>query len=337
MYVLYQSDDDYAPILGISMTSLLENNQDIESLKIFVAAHKIGEANKNSILGLANRYGREIEFIDMESVDDYLKNTYIPKWRGKYSPYYKLFLSQYLPDYVDRILYLDCDTVVMPRLLEANKVDLSDHVVAMVRVLAHKDYLSRLGAIKDYYYNAGAILFNMKNWKQFECEKILLEKIKLPLPLLYPEQDLMVLLFPDLIQKLPLRFNVDTWLPFCGANTFWRFYAIAEENFYTLEEISEAINHPVVAHCMDEIYDRPWEKGNFSPFKDVWDHYRTVSPWPEYELSRRRTVKRKVLKALCNIFPRPVYLRIYNVVIARNRMRQIKAFERQGLFENLQK
>ena len=39
--VLYGCDDNYAPHAGISMTSLLENNRDIDELTVYFAAQDL--------------------------------------------------------------------------------------------------------------------------------------------------------------------------------------------------------------------------------------------------------------------------------------------------------
>lgn len=47
--ILYQSNDYYAPITGVSMTSLMENNKDIDELNFYILDDKISDNNKNKM------------------------------------------------------------------------------------------------------------------------------------------------------------------------------------------------------------------------------------------------------------------------------------------------
>lgn len=43
--ILYASDDNYAPIAGVSMTSLFENNQGIEELRVWYIVDQVSQDN----------------------------------------------------------------------------------------------------------------------------------------------------------------------------------------------------------------------------------------------------------------------------------------------------
>lgn len=336
MYILYQSDENYVPIMGISITSLFENNQDIEYLKVFIAEYKIKDESKDKLIKLAERYNREIEFLDMTNFDAYLESMGLPKWRGAYSACYKLFLTQYFPDYVDRILYIDCDTIIMPGVIDANSIDLPDHAIAMVRSENKKEYLKKSGA-GDYYYNTGVILFNIQNWKRFNCENIILEKAKTPQPLLYPDQDLIVISIPQYIQKLPFRFNVESGIIYGGVRYYWKNSNGTKEHIYSLDEIRDAAKYPTIGHCISGFYGRPWEKGNFNPYKQKWDRYRGMSPWPEFETEWKRSKKYKTYCDMCQILPRPGVKLINSLLAIRNSKKLIQYIKRHETFEHLAK
>lgn len=325
MYILYQSDENYVPILGISMTSLFENNQDIEYLKVFVAEFKIKDESKNKLMGLAERYGREIEFLDMTKVDMYLEGTNLPKWRGNHSANYKLFLGQFLPDYVDRILYLDCDIVIMPGLAAIDGVDLSQHAISMARASEYKEYLQKMGKYNNYYHNTGIILFNVRNWKAFACENIILEKMNTSLSILCPDQDVINFLLPQFIKTMPIRFNVDAWLKFYGAKDFIKLFDVVEQRHYPINEVFVAVEKPVMVHCLGDFFGRPWENGNFCPMKKEWDLYRGMSPWPDFELERKPSKGREIIIYMYKILPRPVFIAIYKAYIKRSARSRIQA------------
>ena len=68
MNVLYQCDDRYAAVTGVSLTSLLENNRDWEEIRIYLIDDRVREENRKKFELLAQRYGRTIAFLDMGSI-----------------------------------------------------------------------------------------------------------------------------------------------------------------------------------------------------------------------------------------------------------------------------
>lgn len=331
IYVLYQSSEKYAPMLGVSVTSLFENNQDVEYLKVFLLVHDMQEESKNKFTKLADAYHREIEFLDMKQSDEYLGNMNIPKWVGSYAPYYKLFAINLLPHYVDRILFIDSDTFVMPGLAEINKIDLPDHALGMVRMPGNKIYMRKLGILKSY--SGGVILFNVQNWKKFNCEEIILHNIRIPKPLLAADETLILVSLPQYIAMIPLKFNVDSTFAFYGLTYRWRIFQGTKESPFSEEEAQDAINNPIVAHCAYDVFDRPWEKNGFNPFlnpfKEKWDYFRSMSPWPDFETEKHYSIKRKIMITMCKILPRALFAFIYEIELNRYTYANIRAFEKK--------
>lgn len=62
LQVLYQSSDSYAPLAGISIESLLRNNQRSDSIHIYFLEDHITQLNKQKLEEIVHRYGRTISF-----------------------------------------------------------------------------------------------------------------------------------------------------------------------------------------------------------------------------------------------------------------------------------
>ena len=58
MNIVYASNDAYVPFLGISLLSLLKNNEKMDRINIFVLADGISEKNKGILNDMVIRYGR---------------------------------------------------------------------------------------------------------------------------------------------------------------------------------------------------------------------------------------------------------------------------------------
>jgi len=65
--------------------------------------------------------------------------------------YARLFLPWYLPESIDKILYIDIDTLIRGSLDELYNTDLKNNPLGMV-----------MGVVPEYGYNSGVILFDLK-------------------------------------------------------------------------------------------------------------------------------------------------------------------------------
>ncbi|MBQ7832742.1 MAG: hypothetical protein IJ336_04095, partial [Lachnospiraceae bacterium] len=113
--VLYQCDNNYAPFMGVSLTSLLMNNVELENLHIFLLGKDLSIENMQKIQRTCDEYGRKIIFLDCVGLDERIENYGMNKYRGSYATFYKLFVSELLKDMgitVQRMLYIDSDTVI---------------------------------------------------------------------------------------------------------------------------------------------------------------------------------------------------------------------------------
>ena len=72
--VLYQSNDNYAPITGVSLTSLLINSKDIEEINVYVLDDKISAKNIKKLKKTCEKFKRNIYIIDTDKILHKLKD-----------------------------------------------------------------------------------------------------------------------------------------------------------------------------------------------------------------------------------------------------------------------
>ena len=65
--VLYACDENYAPHTGVSITSLLENNRQADSVTIYLAPMEFSAETVQKMTDLVHHYQRNIVFLDRES------------------------------------------------------------------------------------------------------------------------------------------------------------------------------------------------------------------------------------------------------------------------------
>ena len=131
MNVVYSSDNGYCRHAGISITSLFENNQQEETLNVFMIEYGISEENKRKLNDIAEKYNRRISYL---SFTDYEKRIYTDNCcKILKNAYARLYLSEMLPEDVRRAIWLDCDTVIADSLADFWNMDLQGKAIAGVQ------------------------------------------------------------------------------------------------------------------------------------------------------------------------------------------------------------
>lgn len=165
--ILCATDDHYVPYCGIMLTSLYENNRDVE-ITTYMLTDGLSEYNLDRLSRLAELYKTKIEIITL--ANDTLPNC--PVWPGDHisaAAYYRLFVAEILPEEITKVLYLDCDIVVARSLRDLWNTDIIDYAAGAVIDSGHfdKQRNERVGIIKaEHYFNSGVLLINMDYWRK---------------------------------------------------------------------------------------------------------------------------------------------------------------------------
>ena len=128
-HIVYASDDKFAEILGVSLVSLYENSADMEDIVVYVLDSGITDENKDKLNCIPEKYGRTpITWIPAQNISKVLSME-VAVDRGSLSQYARLFVSSDLPDDLDRVLYLDCDIVIVKSIRELWNLDLQGKTI----------------------------------------------------------------------------------------------------------------------------------------------------------------------------------------------------------------
>ena len=219
-YALNDISGSYAKFIGTSLCSLLENTQS------HVVAHvlhdgTLNEDNKNRLIDLAKRYDQKICFYDILTssvVTEFLakiQQIYPPRYHGTF---YRFAMGAVLPSYIDKIIYLDADTVINMDISKLWNVSLGDSciaaapdsIIAMLPTdMAHR--LIKKGLVsQDKYFNAGVMLMDMKYFRDNphltdDVVDFLLQDEVSPE---YLDQDFLNFAFSKSCQLLPTEYNL---------------------------------------------------------------------------------------------------------------------------------
>ena len=207
--VLYQSDNNYADLTGVSIASLYENNKHIENLNVYLLNDNIAEDNIARMYELAEQYGRHIEIVDTEHILKRLKELKVEPYKNTYTTYFKLFAINQLDLPTERLLQLDGDTIITQPLDELIDMDIDGYVCAASYASILNDYKKCVNIpLTDKYYNCGVLLINTAFWKEYQCEEKIVEHLTNERHRYFiVDQDIINVLFRDKIKYLraPLK------------------------------------------------------------------------------------------------------------------------------------
>ena len=318
MNILYQSDNNYAPYMGVSICSLLENNKEAGSINIYIIDDGINGDNKEKINSLSLKYPAKISYLtgDILLEDaDLVKTFEYTQFRKNTHSYFKMFIDRLLPDLNERIIYIDCDTVVEGDITGLESIDLKGRAIGMVQDSLVSSVKTSVGMDDtERYYNSGVILIDLKRWKEINCSDRIYKHIRDIRTYGTVDQDVLNVELHDEISTLPVRYNLQPVHMDYSYRQYSRVYK-HKEPYYNSEEIKEALKDPGIIHFLRYIGESPWHEGNVHPATPYFDKYLKISPW--HDMVKKPSGKGgvfKIEKSMYRFLPKALFLRIFYIV-----------------------
>lgn len=315
--VLYQSSDYYAPYMGVSITSLLENNKWANEINCYILDDSIGEENKAKLDQLiCQKYGRKLIYIETGRLSQELEKRKIRKWKNSYTAWFKILAIDYLDEDVDRILYLDADTMIDQSIDSLYYTDFGDNMLAMVQDIIPTAYTKSIGVKEtDAYCNAGMFLLDVNQWREKHCTQIVLDHLNdKQNHYFYADQDTLNALFSSQTKKMGIECDMFTHYLFYGADIYYKMWSLQNvKGYYSLREIREKCEHAMIYHFIGIGSLKPWEYGANSSLTSRWNGYLALSPWKDMEKPCRPNTVRKVHNLLWRYLPHWAFCKVYQL------------------------
>lgn len=298
MNILYTCDDNYVWLMGISMISLFEANKTIVEINVFLLGDAISNENRRALEQIANSYNRMVYIIDVPDLD-IPESLCTQRWPK--SAYTRLFSGQLVPQEIDKIIYLDCDTIIIDNLEELWDFEISSYTVCGVKDCIGGNYKKNIGMdAKEPYINAGVLLINLSELRKHSIGNEIGEFLKRYSKIMnYSDQDVLNGIFHREIGIIPAKYNVMTLLYIFEYKEILTIRR--PNNYYTVSEIDRAKENPILVHfttCMTSV--RPWFKGSEHSYAKEFLKFKEMSPWKNEVLKECKSdsFKDKILKVL---------------------------------------
>ena len=269
--VFFSTDDQYIPYLDIALASLIENASKEYQYKIIVLNTGLCSESMKKIK-MNERCGFSIDFVDiskeLEEIKAHFKNVY----HFSIVTYYRLFIASLFPQY-KKIVYLDCDLVVLGDISELYHTELGENIIAaapeqFVRSTAEfRTYAEKaLGLDPDGYVNAGVLVMNLEEFRKNEIEKKFVQMItEYGFDLLDPDQAYLNYLCSGKILTLPNGWNKEPMPIACEGKKNIVHYAL---------------------------YKKPWQYDDVMDGDHFWN-YAKRSPFYEMIMQRKASFGEK--------------------------------------------
>lgn len=305
MNIVYSSSDSYAPVAGVSLYSLLINNKETEEINIFIVDNHISDENKEKFTKLCEDFKRSLTFIPIADIEK-LSDTTIDIGRWNISTFGRLFEASLLPKAVEKVIHVDCDTMVTDSLEPLWNMNMENKVVAGALECIGDNYKKEIGLSDDCtYINAGNIMLNLKKIREENLEDKFKEYIKNHSQLSFVDQAVLNACIPD-EEKLvfPLNYNAYSIIYYLKYKNLFRAKKVT--HYYTEKEVHQAVDNPAIVHFTTCFMDgsRPWIENNHHPRLEEYLDYKKNSPWKDTPLEKdpRNSVKKAAYK-MFNVLP----------------------------------
>ncbi len=273
--IFFSTDDNYIAFLDVAIASLIANASTDYQYRIIVLNTGLRQENMD-LVKKNEKEGFVIDFVDIspnvESIKAHFKNVY----HFSVVTYYRLFIASLFPQY-DKILYLDCDLVLLGDVSELYHTNLGDNILGgapeqfVQNTAEFRTYAeAALGLNPDDYVNAGVLLINLKEFRKQEIEKKFIHLItEYDFDLLDPDQAYLNYLCRGKIFPLPNGWNKEPMPLPCEGKKNLVHYAL---------------------------YKKPWQYDDVMDGEYFWQ-YAEKSPFYEQILARKASFSEEERKA----------------------------------------
>ena len=327
MNIAYHSSDSFAPVLAVSMVSIMENNKGMDEITFYVLEKQMSEESKHKLSQMVASYNRKLVLIPMPDMQKDF-NFPIARVRKKWilDSYCRLFLGSILPKDVERVLYLDCDTLCHGDLQEFWDMDLQGYYCGAVTDAVGEHYYELFDMNKtSRYCNSGMVLFDLKRWREDGMEDKVAAYVRERNGFVFfMEQSVMNIVLQDKIKILHPKYNTYTLISeLSNQELKWLRHC---KRFYSKQECDEARRDPRLIHLTNLflVKGRPWLEGNNHPYKDIFMNYRKLTPWKDEPLmTQNLSVSKRIQISIINMLPRWISLPLIGIVYEYIRPKQI--------------
>ena len=185
--------------------------------------------------------------------------------------YYRFIASNFLSSLTNILLYLDSDILCLNNFDSLFNIDLKNYIAGVVSDNPYMlDYAKNTFNLQQpYYFNAGFLLINLKNWQKEQISEKAIELLTKKNNFKYFDQDVLNILLNNKTLLLDNKYNT----------------------IYRLADMKTTINDDTIfLHYTGST--KPWQAwGQYHKLTPLWLNLKNASPWKKVPISQPKTYK----------------------------------------------
>lgn len=211
-------DDHYLILLAALIKSIEVNHKSDKKINLYIVEDGVKPNNKNKLIASVNPNLTKVNWISLaEAVPPGIK---LPLDRSSYplNIYMRLFIAYFIPQTIEKVLYLDVDMLVLEDISQVYNHNIADKVIGAVTDHRIKTFDNSWGGILNYkelglaadtpYFNTGLLLINTKLWREQNITQNIIDCIYNNKKFAnYPDQYGLNVVLANQWYKIDLRWN----------------------------------------------------------------------------------------------------------------------------------
>lgn len=272
------AEGTYVPHSAAMLLSALDHRRGASLRVHYLHPPELPRGDRDAIREMVEREGGEIAFLEIP--DEAVAGFPIEGFTLK-ATWYRVFLPELVPE-VDRVIYLDADTIVRDDLGPLWRTELGDHLLGAVTNLHQWDHAGRPAAIGlpsgVEYFNAGVLLLDLARMRaertSDDVRSFVIDNAE---RLEWRDQDALNLTLGRRRLALHPRWNVMSSI---------LLYPWAADVFGA-RAVEEARANPAIRHFEGPDLNKPWHYLCEHEMRELYAALRRRTPWPDVRLQGR--------------------------------------------------
>ena len=290
VHLLLCANSLYLQHMGVCLTSLLVNNPDLFFDIVIVGRASEALDEKKLRCSLARFSNYLLSFRKFTPPADRILPLN-PRAHYTLDNWTRLWIEEFFSGDIDRVLYLDCDIVVVGSVAPLWRVDLGGALLGAVDIPGSQRGVTTLGMrAEDGYFNSGVLLIDLKQWREARALAAVLDYVQAyPERMLDLDQDALNACFNGRRKRLEYKWNA-----------IWPFFREPLSLPLDRAEIEGVRREARIIHFNGN--SKPWSYFCDHPRKAEYEKYLQMTEWRDF-VPEDRTVLNSLRKGISAILP----------------------------------
>lgn len=316
LHICIATDDNYASLAATAILSVIKNNRSFDKVSIHLLCNHVDGKTLKCFEELIKGSEQYVYLYTYDISDIRSRLTIDVPPTISITAYTRLFVSEVLSEEIERIIYIDCDTICNDSLQALWEMPLDDLFIAgVLDTLPDCESKRSVGLRDDMpYLNSGVLLINLKEWRNHNLTSKFLQYLVDKNGFVHHhDQGIINAICKSHLKVIAPCYNVTS--PYYSHP-----YALLHETnnpFYSEEEVIAAKLNPVIIHFTEGFLNRPWCDNCRHPLKRFYFDYAAVCTSFGFDYTLKKDTRKLHVRVLSRIFldfPYPVY-RIVSQII----------------------